>query len=152
MINITGRFSLKSLHFYLLFLTFSSLTFARLFFFLHLFKSYWSNFYISCIFQNKYKKMVFRNRKQLRCFQRFDFQRIFSPSATNHALPPKNVIKENCVQKNTLGKALPCKLEVSFHDVVGFVALATLNFPSPVSHPTFILPHTAGGSSYFCSC
>ena len=82
-------------------------------------KLYLSNFYISCIFQNEFKKMFFRNRRQLPCcFQGLDFHHIFFPSVTNHALPQQKVIKENCIQKNSLWQSLSCEPEVPYHDVV----------------------------------
>ena len=100
---------------------FSLFLFSHLlvFFITTLEKLYLSNFYISCVFQNEFKKMFFRNRKQSSCcFQGLDFYHIFSPSVTNHALPHQKVIKENCIQKNTLWQSLSCEPEVSFHDVV----------------------------------
>lgn len=65
---------------------------------------------ISHVFQNEFKKMFFRNRRQLSCcFQGLDFHHIFSPSVTNHALPHQKVIKENCIQKNSLWQSLSCE-------------------------------------------
>lgn len=88
----------------------------------------------------------FRNRRQLSCcFQGLDFHHIFSPSVTNHALPHQKVIKENCIQKNSLWQSLSCEPAVPFQDVVWIFSSysSAVYFQSPGHHPVFIFSKIA---------